>query len=353
MTDKFFQLLRLSIGSSDVMPEIGRDEWGEVYEIAQRQSLVALLFDGVQKMGKCAGMDTGLLMTWMGKCLQTERQNQRVDVAVGKVSAWFRSRGFRACILKGQGNALMYPNPLHRTPGDIDIWVSGKPSEVIRLVHSIVPGEKATYHHIDFPAINGIPVEIHYRPGYMQNLLHNHRLQRFFRQNADGQFSHQVDIAGRAVAVPTCQFNVVYQLTHIYSHLFQEGIGLRQIIDYYFVVCNVRDLHPFLDIQHTLKRLGLWNFAGAVMYVQHVVLGLPEDRMIAPMDERRGRMLMDEILRGGNFGQYDGRHVFGKGALGHNLQRLCRDIRLSWAYPSEALSEPLFRAWHFCWRMTH
>ena len=358
MNDKFFQLLRLAIGSSDVIPHIEKEEWKEIFEIARKQSLLGVIFDGIQKMSDAAKMkgesrdiDVDLLMTWMGKCKQIEKRNLQLDEAVGKVSAWFQKKGFRSCILKGQGNALMYPHPEHRTPGDIDLWVSGKPSEVIRFVHSIAPNKKASYHHIDFPAFNGIPVEVHYRPCYLQNPLHNHWLQRFFAEHADEQFSHDVVLGNGKVAIPTDSFNAVYQLVHIYNHLFQEGIGLRQIVDYYFVITSLPQMNAEFDaFRHELKSLGLWKFAGAVMFVLHEVLGLSEDKMIAPMDVKRGRMLLEEILQGGNFGKHDERYGFGHGAIGHNLLRLCRDWRLVKYYPAEALSEPIFRIWHFFWR---
>ena len=409
MNDKFFQLLRLAIGSSEVIPHIEKEEWRDIYEMARKQSLLGVIFDGVQKMsdvaklkGESMEMDVDLLMTWMGKSKQIEKRNHQLDEAVVKVSAWFQKKCFRTCILKGQGNALMYPHPAHRTPGDIDLWVSGKPSDVIRFVHSIAPDEKASYHHIDFPAFNGIPVEVHYRPCYLQNPLHNHRLQRFFEKYAEEQFSNEVALGDGKIAIPTASFNAVYQLVHIYNHLFQEGIGLRQIVDYYFVIDKWHtDLTDSTDISrrmdnryHTdlvspsvadlqftdselnskkqyavrkaksvesvrsvcekeLKCLGLWKFAGAVMYVLHEALGLSEEKIIAPIDEKRGRMLLEEILAGGNFGQHDGRYGFGHGAIGHNLQRLCRDGRLVKYYPAEALSEPIFRMWHFFWRKFH
>ena len=87
------------------------------------------------------------------------------------------------------------------------------------------------------------------------------------------------------------------------------------------------------------------------MYVLHEVLGLPEERMIAPIDEKRGKLLAAEILQGGNFGKYDKRNDFGNSSIGHNLQRLCRDFRLVRYYHAEALSEPIFRTWHFFWRI--
>ena len=377
--DKFFQLLRLTIGSSTDIPLIQKEEWKSIYEIAQKQSLMGVIFDGIQKMSdatKAAGdsmeMDINLLMNWMGICRQIEKRNHQLDEAVGKVTAWFEKKGFRSCILKGQGNALMYPCQGHRIAGDIDIWVSGKPSEVIQFVHSILPKEKASYHHISFPDINGIPVEVHYRPCYLQNPLHNHRLQKYFRKTSEEQFLHKVRIEEVEFAIPTARFNIIYQLVHIYNHLFQEGIGLRQIVDYYYVIlnlelgvwncrlCDEELKNCELEIQNSLKHLGLWKFAGAVMYVLHKVMGLSEDRMIAPMDMKRGRMLLDDILNGGNFGQYDKQHAWGRdcydnkgfkhGALGHNLLRLFRDVSLLRFYPTEALSEPVFRVWHWWWR---
>lgn len=356
--DKFFQLLRLAIGYSDVFPKIGKREWSAIYEIAQKQSLLGVVFDGIQKMsdiakikGESMEMDVDLLMKWMGICRQIEKRNHQLDEAIGKISAMFQKKGFRSCILKGQGNALTYPRPEHRTAGDIDIWLSGKPSEVIRFVHSISPKQKASYHHIDFPAINGIPVEAHYRPCYLHNPLHNYRLQKYFRQRTEEQFLHKVRIGDTEVAIPTARFNVIYQLVHIYNHLFQEGIGLRQIIDYYFVVISDELLVTRGTLHREMKYLGLWKFAGAVMYVLHKVLGLSKEKMIALMDEKRGKMLLAEILNGGNFGQYDERYVFGHSSFEHNIQRLFRDLRLMRYYPAEALCEPIFRTWHLLWRI--
>lgn len=103
-------------------------------------------------------------------------------------------------------------------------------------------------------------------------------------------------------------------------------------------------------LQEELKWLGLWEFAGAVMYVLREVMGLDEKWMICAPDERRGRLLLEEIMAGGNFGHYDTRNHFGQGALWHNIQRFRRDWRMLRFYPSEALSEPLFRVCHFLWR---
>lgn len=211
---------------------------------------------------------------------------------------------------------------------------------------------KEMLNHIEL-MINGIAVELHPTPAILNNPLYNHRLQKWLKRNVDLQCSNVVELPDDAgeIAVPICAFNVVYQLLHLYHHYFYEGVGLRQIVDYYYVVINDEALMIRDTLQEEMKHLGLWKFAGAVMYVLHEALGLPEEKMIALMDERRGKLLLAEMLSGGNFGQYDERYGFGHSSFGHNMQRLCRDIRLVRFYPAEALSEPIFRVWHFFWRM--
>ena len=276
--------------------------------------------------------------------------------------------GYPCCILKGQGNAVLYPNPSARTPGDVDVWVDASREEIRSLAHMLAKGNNGhvddeSLNHIGL-TVNGVTVELHSTPGFMANFVYNRRLQTWLRQNVGAQCSNMVTLPDGAgeVAVPTCAFNAVYQLYHLYHHYFYEGVGLRQVVDYHFVLVKneERGETNAMALERELKHLGLWTFAGAMMYVLHRVLGLSEDRMIAPMDSKRGRMLLDDILHGGNFGHYDQRHAWGRdsfdgkgfkhGALGHNLLRLYRDARLLRFYPAEALSEPVFRLWHWWWR---
>lgn len=103
-----------------------------------------------------------------------------------------------------------------------------------------------------------------------------------------------------------------------------------------------------------LKHLGLWKFAGAVMYVLHEVFALAEEKMIAPMDSKRGQLLLAEIIDGGNFGRYFTKYgSFTHQSMGKKyFLKIWRNLNFVRFYPSEALAEPLFRTWHFLWRKT-
>ena len=156
----------------------------------------------------------------------------------------------------------------------------------------------------------------------------------------------------RSTHIPNWELNVVFLLVHIYNHVIHEGIGLRQIVDYYYLLKS-DGRSPKADVIETLRCLGLYEIAGAVMWVLKDVVGLEEKYLIAPVDERRGEFLKNEILLGGNFGQYDHRVNRQGGQIKANTNRLKRDIRLVRYFPSECLWEPAFRIWHFFWRLAH
>lgn len=398
---------------------------------------MGVLFDGIKKLpAEHVGMEKELLLQWMAESQMLEKANVRLNDTAIQVSEWFRKKGFRTCILKGQGNALMYPNPYSRTPGDIDIWVEGGDKRVISFVRSISPHEKACYHHIEFPSYKGMEVEVHYRPSFLLCFWHNRKLQKYYERVKEEQFSHQVMLGEQGeIAIPTVEFNLIFQLTHIFSHLMNEGIGLRQLVDYYFVICDFYKVYqnssnPSVSlskgsstfspspsssgsgdvtapsrcseplrskdggpskvspncagwdrrdaigdmtsatatalssfaanssaaidrVQKELKELGLWKFAGAIMYIMQEVFGMPASRLIVPPNEKYGKFVLNEVLEAGNFGKHDARNRFGRSQLGHNLQRVYRDIRLMRYFPAEALCEPLFRAWHFFWRLKY
>ena len=242
-----FAFLRCCLGCKENMSRViaGMD-WQELYSFASKQALLGLCFDGIERLGKeypeelkQNPIGRELLMTWMGKAQQIRRQNMKVNAVAGKLFAMLRVDGMRCCVLKGQGNALMYPNPYSRTPGDIDIWVEGGDKRVISFVRSISPHEKACYHHIEFPSYKGVEVEVHYRPSFLLCFWHNRKLQKYYERVKEEQFSNRVMLGEQGeVAIPTVEFNLIFQLTHIFSHLMNEGIGLRLLVDYYYVLCD-------------------------------------------------------------------------------------------------------------------
>ena len=353
----FFNFLQFCIGAEAEIPTSVKDaDWKVLYVIAKKQALIGVLFHGIKQLPQELAPDAELLMRWMGMAQKIRLQNIRLFLDSAKVCKKFKDVGFRNCILKGQGNALLYPDPYMRTSGDIDIYLDGGRNRVIQYINKVCPNQVMRYHHVDFPVMK-TPIEVHFTPSYMFFPVHNRRMQKWFKEVMDLQCSNVVTLPDGygEITVPTMSFNVIYILTHLYRHVFTEGIGLRQLIDYYFVL-NKEELLVIRDtLQRELKHLGLWKFAKAVMYVLHETLGLPEEKMIAPVDVNEGRFLLAEIMQGGNFGQYDTRlgSKENEGKLHRYFRMNLRNLRFVKHYPTEALSEPLFRTWFALWKKIH
>ena len=426
----FFEFLRFCIGSAKEIPDSLKEvDWKELYRIAQKQALLGVLFHGIQRLPKELAPEQKLLMQWMVMAEMVRKQNIKLYQDSVKVCQNFEKEGFANCILKGQGNALLYPDPYMRTPGDIDIYLSGGRKKIMKYVDQVCPNQVMRYHHVDFPVMK-TAIEVHFTPSYMFYPIHNRRMQKWFEKVMGEQCNHRVSLPDGygEIHVPQVSFNVIYILSHLYRHIFTEGIGLRQLLDYYFVICDFHKVyqnssnHPVplskegstshpsplsseerdvtalrcseplrskdggpskvspncagwdrqdvsgdtattaspssaaLDrVQKELKHLGLWKFAQAVMFVMKEVFGLSEDRMIAPMDEKEGKFLFDEIMRGGNFGQYDDRmgSKVGESKIHRYFRMNLRNLRFVKHYPTEALSEPLFRTWFAVWKKIH
>lgn len=365
----FFTFLQFALGNATLGEEdaqwVGKADWQQLLAFAQRHAIVGVYFEGIKKLPKHL-MPTGEDMyNWVEQAQTIEWLNRRLNVATADVYRQVTELGVECCILKGQGNSLLYSNPFSRNPGDVDVWINRSRKALYDIALRLVDGKTAkldvNFYHINFK-INGVVVELHAVPSVMANPFVNRRLSRWLGANAASQFRNVVELPAPSgsVAVPTHDFNMVYQLCHLYHHYFYEGIGLRQFVDYFLLLKSMSGISAAADSQSSvsekryeelhrlLSSLGIYHFAGAVMYVLHEVFGLCEDEMFVPMDKRRGEQLMADIMKGGNFGKFD--HTFAKSGLGHNLQRLVRSMRNLRYYPMESVSEPFFRLWHFFWR---
>ena len=427
----------------------------------------------------------------------------------------------------------------YRTPGDIDIWLHGERDEILEYVRRHIPDCKPVYHHVDFPVLDDVSIEVHFTPTWMNSPMRNRCLQRFFKsmvnsqQSTDGLFNqrdkhtnldaltHTQACAGhpgednlrlyendnenddgphpsplqergdsghlgcsqishteftenteiscnaenicqreldtnsqnariaslacghpdegfdltqkaqkaqnlhdaspvpsgviacsdhelhglheysgasetkiishgcsridtdsriaslacghpdgtvdrRQLTVDTCldskqatlptpnnAFNRIYILVHIYRHLFAEGIGLKQLLDYYFVLQQGFTEVEREETLRTLRSLGMMRFTRAVMWVLQEVYGLPDRYLLTSPDEEEGRFLLSEIMLAGNFGQHDERlqRAEGEGTFRWGLRKVMRNFRFVRSYPSEVLWSPLFKVWHLFWRI--
>ena len=366
----FFELLQIAIGNRHRLSQTPTEgEWRELFLLAKKQALVGIAFRAVEQLPEEQRPPKALLMQWYIATERIKAMNANLDCKALGVIDKLLVDGFPGVVLKGQGIARLYrvggndgaklPIGNYRTPGDVDVWLFRERQEILEYVRSHVPDCKPVYHHVDFPVIEGLDIEIHFTPSWMNSPLSNKRLQRFFdierlriiKDSAgfpiyrDGSQRTSID----ELPVPSLAFDRVFILVHIYRHLFAEGIGLRQLLDYYFVLSQGFTLEEREDTVGSLRSLKMLHFAGAVMWVLREVFALDERYMLVEPNEQEGHFLLGEIMQAGNFGQYDERlqHRRGESALSWGMRKVVRSLRFVHSYPSEVLWGPIFKVWNY------
>ena len=319
--EQFFGLLRMSLGLSQEFPfDTDADGWRQWYQTAVRQSLVGVCWQGVCLLPKDKMPPVEIVLQWASEAETTRGLNELLNQEAVRLTQLFAGQGRQTAILKGPANARLYPDRLSRQVGDIDIWVEGGKKGVVALLmmelglvtelgSTSVDGKPtASYHHVHLrPTKDHIVVEVHFRPSSGNfNPFTNRRLQRWLEQEI-GSSCQPVD---EGFNVPSVRFALMMQLSHVQRHFLVEGIGLRHVCDYYWLLKNSTE-EDRREVASHLSSFGLRYTASALMWVLHEVLHLDESLMLCPPDSYRGEWMLREIMAGGNFGHHAGREKHG------------------------------------------
>lgn len=352
----FFELIQITLGNRVVFSQLPNEkEWGELYLLAQKHSLVSWLLDGVNRYNNSnsnenLNIEQRLLLEWIGQQQVTIHANRLHNERAKELCDLFKDGGFRSCVLKGQGTALYYYNPTIRQCGDIDIWVDGGRDEILDFARK--EGWKIGHidiKHSDIEIFRDVPVEVHFLPSWMYCPMTNKRLQSYFEYAREREFTNLDEKYG--FTHTTVDFDLVYSMVHIYRHIFSEGIGLRQLVDYYYILQH-SSAEQRKDAFDNLRRMRMSSFAGGVMKILCECFGMKEEYLLCPKNKRHGEFLLSEIMTAGNFGKFDNRTVrvdvnkrFTRG-----FTQLGRNLRFVSYYPTEVLWSPFWKLWHWAWR---
>ena len=419
MNELFFELIRVAIGKHDCLSRTpSAKEWKRLFKMAERQRLLGICFYGVKKVAspkydndddiiedegrktkdeghndRKISIPGDLYDYWLGTAALIQQQNQKVNRQCVEVSARLKEAGFKCSILKGQGIAQLYNDGrrtkderqnesnflgMFRQSGDIEIWVDGGMKKAMAWAKQEYGDVEFDYINAHLPMYKDTEVELHWRVQSLDNLWKNKKLQRWLEEHKEELLNTTEvlpDGAG-SIPVPSSAFNSFYILLHCYHHMFTEGLGLRQVMDYFFVLqeyekseeCRVKS-EELLDL---LRQFGMLKFAKAMMWVlQHVFEenNVDEERrkknedtkdnwrerypwMIVEPDEDEGRFLLKELMLNGNFGHFDKRvkKVSKNKRIQAILNRVQHNFYLAAHYPNASLWPPIWLAWHFLWK---
>ena len=341
MNSLFFELLQVALGTREKLSRVpNAREWQALYDEAERQAVVGVLLGGLERLPNEQLPPLDLKLQWIGETQMMEAEYRQHCKRVVELSSRFRAVGFKSCILKGVTIARYYPMPKRRQCGDIDLWTFGRRKDVMKWLRSQYEIGHNVWHNVGVEIFEDVPVEIHFHPAWLYQPIHNKKLQRFFEEHKTQSMESHEGLKG--FCCPSALFDAVFSLVHSYRHLLTAGIGLRHVVDYYYILKALKH-EDRMVVNGFIRQLGIIRFAGAMMWVLNEVCSMPKEYLLCEPDETEGRFFLKEMMAGGNFGQSRSDN------LGYN--RLGRYIMMLRHYPSEVLWMVPWKCWHLCWRL--
>ncbi len=354
---------RESSFEKDSSPEM----WAHLFKMAKQQALLGVLNAGVHRLPATQLPPAQLLAEWdrlAGKIAEIHARHER---QVAELEALFERKGLRGCVLKGTGLARLYPDPGRRQCGDIDVWVPGPRKAVIEAFADEFDVHDVIYQECKVDIFDDTVVEVHFHPTKMHNPFCNARLQRWLeKHNPIGspsavpcysERSEESDLpssTSSALVYPDASFNAIFCMAHMYRHYLVGGLGLRQMMDYYYVLKELPAAGRGPTMQ-TLKRLGMGRFAAATMLALQYNFGLEDEYLLCKPDRKRGPKLINDMIKMGNFGILDPRNhgKEGESALSRFFRKNRRVFSYLRLYPREILWAPFARLGQYFWRLFH
>lgn len=350
----FFDLIKVATGKRNILSITPTsEEWKGIYELAKQQTVIGILFSALDKLPKEQRPPRIILLQWFGVTETIKAKNTLVNADAVKMCKEVRKDGLRCVVLKGQGIATYYPEPSLRQCGDIDLWIEGGSKKVINYLRNKGKVSDIVYTHVDAEVPVSTEVEIHHNPSFFYNPIYLKRLHLFLNKQSD-IFENSVELPDNVgkIYVPTLEFNRYFIILHIYRHLFAEGIGLRQLFDYYYVLQKGGTKESKQRTLEMFKQTGMMKFVGATMWVMQEVFGMEEKYLLCPPNEKAGKQLLNEIMLAGNFGKYDmriNRKNHDK-LLPRVWSSIKRKVQFIMDYPQEIIFDIPMRTYMYIWK---
>lgn len=308
-------LLRL-LSNRDVEGEF---DWLQVYELSKEQAVAGVSFDAVQNIFKhsrstatlvAPSIPTKVTLQWYALQQQIEQQNRKVNKVLYKVVDALERNNIKAVLLKGQGLAQLYDNPLHRNPGDIDLYVGSDNYEAAKQVLRNRGWLDDSVHedlkHLTF-SVDEISIELHYYaaivPGFSNNshfqLMIRHSMNNLmvgFFVEANGEAGIE---SGAFVWTLPNEVNAIYTFIHLFGHFVMGGISLKQLTDWAMLVGRLSKND--YNFESTLKNVGFykpWQVFGCVLAKYY---GIKQERIPCynAKYETKAELVMERIMADG------------------------------------------------------
>lgn len=309
---QFFTLLRAGLWGNPADKGLftSTTDWNRILTIAGMQTVIGVVFDGISTLPPDLQPPSDIFRKLYYNVVRIEKSHEILNHQLVEVVQRLQSEGIHPVLLKGQGMALNYPDPLHRQCGDIDLYVGRKNCDkAIQILlglgakHDNKTGKNPKHESF---CIGNVDVELHFLVDKL-NPVYDKKFQRWVNEQFNESKYIIWNLKGTDIQLPPADFNAFYIFHHFFHHFVKDGIGFRQICDWVLFLHTFHQQFNQQELHANLKAFGLlkpWQIFGCVVVD---TLGLPKEEFpfYSEKYKKHTHKILQEILFGGNFGFYN------------------------------------------------
>lgn len=335
MEKEFFALLRIGLGNKTAEEEnlsdfimMSASQWERIGELAQEQGVLGVMLDGIHRLdmtgyGATRELSKEQKLEWIGNVVNGyEARNQHQMQVINDLQKRWAESGLKMMVMKGQAMGTYYPNSKHRAPGDIDCYLFdgyAKGNETAKVWADKV--DEGWYKH-SVISYKGETIEnhqyfVHTREGKNSKRLNQHLVDTLKVDAFDS-------IPGTDVLLPPVMFNAVFLTYHALAHFLEEGLRLKQILDWAMFIKRDADKVDWKEFCKICDMFHFRRFADVMNDIAANLLGVEFELATAsPYTEKVLRSTL-----------YDKDYVFGSGQSGWaNRWHIVRNLfKYRWKY---------------------
>ena len=287
-------------------------DWGEVYRLAEEQSVIGLVSAGIDWF-KVHDSRFTVPQEWalqfVGQTLQIEQRNKAMNQFVAELVEKMRAEDIYTLLVKGQGVAQCYKRPLWRPSGDVDFLLSednyAKAKALLLPLSSSHKNEERYSQHLGM-SIGQWYVEIHgsLRTGLSARV--DREVDKVVLDSlnmVNGEFGEGARVWKNGttdVYLPEPTNDVFLVFTHFIKHFYKEGMSLRQVCDWCRLLWTYKESLDYGKLESWIRKSGLMEEWKTFASLAVDYLGMQEQSM--PLYDAgftvKGSRLIDFILGG-------------------------------------------------------
>ena len=343
MQKELFMLLRLGLGIStpekediSILQGFTQAEWKAIEEMAQSQGIAGIVLDGLAALKAYEGTNKAgvvlpekkFMIQWIGQVLQNyEARNMQQLLVIDSVQKEWAKEGIRTMIMKGQAMGTYYPEPKHRSPGDIDCYLFGdyaKGNEVAKTFADSV--DEGWYKHSQI-FFGGQMLENHQYFVHTREGKSSKELNQVLVDQLKGDSSEFGLLSTTSALLPPPMFNALFLTYHAMTHFLEEGLKLKQILDWAMFLKREADKVDWTEFYRQCDKFHLRRFADVMTDIAVHCLGVGLDNPAVGCSSPYTEQVLKSTF-------YDEDYVFSSGQGGWtNRWHIVRNLwKYRWKY---------------------